>query len=159
MKKIISRRDALGVAVGALGGAVLAGSSARAADEQLTIYVFRGVQGVKGPDGKGHDAVVPPSFVVKAGVPTHLQIINYDEGAHTITCADLSVNIQIAGGKEVGGTVTPVTTTATITASKRGTYRWYCALACDAGAKGWAMEQGYGGPSKEGFMAGYIVVL
>jgi plastocyanin len=142
-------------------GKVLVNGPARAfaAGQEVTLYVFRGVQGIKGPDGKGHDAFVPSSFVVKAGAPVHLTIINYDEGAHTITSKELGLNIIIKGGKEVGNTVEPVTTTASFTPSKRGTYRWYCALACDAGGGGWAMEQGYAGPSKEGYMAGFIVVL
>jgi hypothetical protein len=29
----------------------------------------------------------------------------------------------------------------------------------DAGGHGWAMEQGYAGPSKEGYMAGFIVAM
>src|SRR5579872_3073801 len=50
----------------------------------------------------------------------------------------------------VGGYQTPWTTTASFTASKKGTFRWYCALACDAGGHAWAMEQGYakGRPGK-----------
>ncbi|HLJ59248.1 MAG TPA: hypothetical protein VKZ50_05905 [bacterium] len=158
---MVNRRDALAVVAGGLGAALMAGpiSRASAADQQMTMYVFRGVQGILGPDGKGHDAIVPPNFVVKVGVPVHLSIINYDEGAHTITCKDLGLDIQIKGGKQVGSNVEPVTTTASFTASKKGTFRWYCALACDAGGHGWAMEQGYAGPSKEGYMAGFIVVM
>jgi len=161
MGQIVRRRDVLAIAAGGLGAALVAGPAnrVRAADQSLTIYVFRGVQGILGPDGKGHDAIVPANFVVKVGVPVHLEIINYDEGAHTITSKDLGLNIQIKGGKEVGKTVQPVTTMASFTASKKGTFRWYCALACDAGGHGWAMEQGYAGLGKEGYMAGFIVVM
>jgi len=130
-----------------------------AAAEKITIYIFRGIQGIKGPDGKGHDAFVPSSFVVKTGVPITLEFINWDEGAHTLTAPDMGLNIMIKGGKEVGGKVEPVTTTYTLTPAKKGTYRWYCALTCDAGGGGWAMQQGWSGPSKEGYMAGFIVVL
>jgi plastocyanin len=161
MRKSVSRRDVLAMAAGGLGAALVAGPLARAsaAEQQVTLYVFRGEQGIKGPDGKGHDAFVPSSFVVKAGVPVHLVIINYDEGPHTITAPDLGLNILVNPGKTVGSNVEPVTTTASFTTSKRGPHRWYCAMACDAGGGGWAMQQGYAGPDKEGFMAGYIVVL
>jgi hypothetical protein len=162
MRKLVNRREALAAVAGGLGAALAVGPLSRAsaaAQQQMTLYVFRGVQGILGPDGKGHDAIVPPNFVVKAGVPVQLTIINYDEGAHTITCKDLGLDIQIKGGKEVGKNVEPVTTMASFTPAKKGTFRWYCALACDAGQHGWAMEQGYAGPGKEGYMAGFIVVM
>lgn len=126
--------------------------------QKVTVYIFRGKTGVLGPDMKGHDAFVPPNFVVQAGVPITVDFINYDEGAHTLTAPKAKLDIQIKGGKEVGNDVQPVTTTATFTLAK-GTYRWYCALTCDAGGHGWAMEQGYAGPSKEGYMAGFIVAM
>jgi hypothetical protein len=146
---------------GGLGATLLAGSigHAGAAGQEVTMYVFRGAQGILGPDGKGHDAIVPPNFVVKAGVPVHLTIINYDEGAHTITSKELGLNILIKPGREVGDSVEPVTTVASFTPSRKGTFRWYCATECDAGGHGWAMERGYAGPGKEGYMAGFIVVL
>ncbi len=161
MSKSISRREALFAAAGGLGAVLAAGSfkPATGAEQSITMYVFRGVQGILGPDGKGHDTIVPTNFVVKAGIPVNLEIINYDEGAHTITCKSLGLDIQIKGGHEVGNTVQPVTTKASFTPSKKGTFRWYCALTCDAGGHGWAMEQGYAGPGKEGYMAGFIVVM
>ncbi|HLY21319.1 MAG TPA: hypothetical protein VKT83_02520 [bacterium] len=163
MAKNVSRREALAVAASGLAGAALmAGPFARMAAAQtqkVTVYVFRGKTGILGPDGKGHDAFVPPNFVVKAGVPVTVDFINYDEGAHTLTAPKAKLNIQIKGGKEVGSDVEPVTTTATFTIAQKGTYRWYCALTCDAGGHGWAMEQGYAGPGKEGYMAGFIVAM
>ncbi len=166
MDKHITRREALAAAAGGLAGAALMASplsgvagAAAASAQKVTVYVFRGKQGILGPDGKGHDAFVPPNFVVKAGVPVTVDFINYDEGAHTLTAPKANLNIQIKGGKEVGNDVEPVTTTATFTIAKAGTYRWYCALTCDAGGHGWAMEQGYAGPGKEGYMAGFIVAM
>ncbi|HYM68444.1 MAG TPA: hypothetical protein VEZ44_02535 [bacterium] len=161
MRKMLNRREALAMVAGGLGAALVAGplNRASAADQQMTMYVFRGVTGILGPDGKGHDTIVPSNFVVKLGVPVHLSIINYDEGAHTITAKDLGLDIQIKGGKQVGTNVEPVTTTASFTPSKKGTFRWYCSLACDAGGHGWAMEQGYAGIAKEGYMAGFIIVM
>jgi plastocyanin len=162
MEKTVTRREAVAVAAGGLAGALIAAPLARASAapaQKVMIYIFRGKQGILGPDGKGHDAFVPPNFVVKAGVPVSVDFINYDEGAHTLTAPALNVNIMIQGGKEVGNDVEPVTTRATITVPKAGTYRWYCAIQCDAGGHGWAMEQGYAGPSKEGYMAGFIVAM
>ncbi len=163
MGKHVSRREALAVAAGGLAGAALAAGPfarmAAAQGQKVTIYIFRGKQGILGPDGKGHDAFVPPNFVVKAGVPVTVDFINYDEGAHSLTAPKANLNILIKGGKQVGDNVEPVTTTATFTIAQKGTYRWYCAIACDAGGHGWAMEQGYAGPSKEGYMAGFIVAM
>jgi plastocyanin len=163
MAQQVSRREALAAAAGGLAGAALAaGPFARvtaAAEQKITVYIFRGKTGILGPDGKGHDAFVPPNFVVQAGVPVTVDFINYDEGAHTLTVPKAKLDIQIKGGQEVGNDVKPVTTTATFTIAKAGTYRWYCALTCDAGGHGWAMEQGYAGPGKEGYMAGFIVAM
>lgn len=162
MSTMVNRREVLAAAVGGLGAAALVGfgsGRASAAQQEITVYVFRGAQGIQGPDGKGHDAFVPSSFAVKAGAPVHLTVINYDEGAHTITSDALGLNILIKPGKEVGKTVQPVTTEASFTPSKKGTFRWYCATDCDGGGGGWAMKQGYAGKAKEGYMAGFIVVL
>jgi plastocyanin len=131
-----------------------------AADSQaLTIYVFGGSEGIMGPDGKPHDTVVPSSFVVKAGQPVSVTVINYDESPHSITSSALGIDLQVKPGKEVGKTVQPVTSTFTFTAQKPGVYRWYCVIPCDKGHGMWAMGDGYGGPGKEGFMAGNIVVV
>ena len=164
MSKNVSRREALAVAAGGLAGAALmAGPFARMAGaapaQKVSVYIFRGKTGILGPDGKGHDAFVPPNFVVTAGTPVTVDFINYDEGAHTLTAPKAKLDIQIKGGKQVGEDVQPVTTTATFTIAQKGTYRWYCALTCDAGGHGWAMEQGYAGPGKEGYMAGFIVAM
>src|SRR5690348_6220549 len=99
MGKNVSRREALAVAAGGLAGAALmAGPFARrtaAAEQKMTIFVFRGKTGILGPDGKGHDAFVPPNFVIKAGVPVTVDFINYDEGAHTLTAPKAKLDIQI----------------------------------------------------------------
>lgn len=81
------------------------------------------------------------------------------EGPHSITAPDLSINQLIIPGNEVGDDVQPVTTTFTITPTKKGVFRWHCIPPCDAGHRGWAMTDGFGGPGQEGFMAGYIVVV
>jgi plastocyanin len=172
MSAKISRRKALRIGfistagasalLSVLGSQIAFGQQAgQSATDSATInvYVFRGEQGIKAPDGNGHDAFVPSSFVLKAGVPTTLNIVNYDEGPHTITSPDLDLNLIINPGKEVGDQVLPVTTTATITMPQAGVYRWYCALDCDGGGGKWAMSDGYDGKDQDGFMAGNIVVL
>ena len=162
MEKNVSRRDALAVAAGGLAGALVAGPLARAsaaAEQKVTVYVLSGMgkgkQGLPGPDGKRHDAFVPSSFVVKAGVPVAIDFINYDEDPHTMTAPKLKMNIQVKGASDAK----PGITTARFTVAQPGTYRWYCALTCDTDAHGWAMGQGYAGPGKEGYMAGFIVAI
>jgi plastocyanin len=174
MSATISRRKALriaatsGTAAAALlttlgGGLVFGqpavGQSGGSSGSTITVYVLRSEQGVKGPDGTGHDAFVPSSFVLQSGVPTTLNIINYDEGLHTITAPDLGLNLMINPGSAVGDVVQPVTTSATVTVSQAGVYRWYCAVDCDGGGAKWAMSDGYDGKDQDGFMAGNIVVL
>ena len=130
-----------------------------AAGQHDTWYVFRGEEGVKGPDGKGHDAFVPSSLVAKVGQPVTLSVINYDEGGHTITCDGLNLDQQIQAGIASGNDVKPVTTTFTFTPQKAGVFRWVCNVKCDKGGNYWAMTDGYDGPGQDGFMAGFIVVI
>jgi plastocyanin len=140
------------------------------------MYVFRGhingKPGVPGADGKGHDTFVPSTFAVKVGVPVQVTVVNYDEGSHSIVSPELGLNVTIKPGiepkeakskestaEDIGEGVKPTTTTFTFTPTKAGVFRWFCSLPCDAGQHGWAMQMGYSGPSKEGSMAGFIVVL
>lgn len=128
--------------------------------QHVTMYIFGGKQKLMGPDGNPHDTTVPVNFVVKAGVPVVVTVVNYDEGPHTITAPDLKLDAVIKGGHELkDGTVEPVATTFSFTPTKKGNFRWYCKLPCDAGHGYWAMTTGYAGPDKEGFMAGEIVVI
>jgi len=135
------------------------GFNAKPADaaQSLTIYVFANVNG---PDGKPHEAFVPSSFVVKAGVPVTITFINYSDAPHNFVQPKLDINLVVNAGKQVGATVQSVrTTAATFTPAKKGVYRWFCSLPCDLRQGMWAMGRGYSGPSKEGFMAGNIVVI
>jgi len=135
-------------------------AAANQAGQVVTMYVFRGEEGIKGPDGKGHDAFVPASMVVKAGQPVTVNVINSDEGAHTVTCPQLNLDQTIKPGSQLaGGDIGPVTTTFTFTAPNKGVFRWSCTLQCDAGGGYWAMSEAFDGPGQPGFMAGYIVVV
>lgn len=118
----------------------------------ISLYVLPG--GIKAADGQLHDAVVPSSVVLQSGVPTTLNIVNYDGGAHTITAPDLGLNLMI----DAGTSAQPTTTTATLTIPQPGVYRWFCGLTCD-GPSHFAMGDGWGGPGQEGYMAGNIVVV
>jgi plastocyanin len=146
------------LAVSMLG--VPSSSRAAADSDQLTMYVFSGGEKIVGPDGKPHDTVVPANFVVHAGQAFTITVINYDESPHSITSPDAKVNFTMkAGVMGKGGKITPTTSTFTFTPTTKGVYRWYCVYPCDKGHGMWAMGQGYGGPGKEGFMAGYIIVI
>ena len=143
--------------------ACLAGSGpvlAQDATEHITVYVLRGEQAPKGPDGRSHDMIMPANFVLKVGVPVDLTIINYDEGAHTITSTGMKLDIAIkAGNQQADGSVTPVTTEYTFTPTATGKFRWNCNVQCDKGGKFWAMSKGYDGMGQDGYMAGYFVVI
>jgi len=135
-------------------------TSTAADSTQITIYVFSGAEKIMGPDGKPHDTVVPSNFVVKAGQPVTITAYNYDESPHSITSADLKLNFTITPGTyNKDGTVTPSISTITFTPTAKGVYRWNCVYPCDKGHGMWAMGQGYSGPGKEGFMAGFIIVV
>ncbi len=129
-------------------------STGTAPDDHVALFMIP--DGLKGPDGDEHDAFIPSSIVVGAGVPTTLRIVNYDDMPHSITSDQLGLNIVVnAATKDSSDKVTPVATTATITIPDAGTYRWYCSLTCDD----WAMDTGFDGQGKDGYMAGFIVAV
>lgn len=133
--------------------------TARTVNHQ-TMYLLRGAQSQPGPDGKGHDAILPANLVLKAGQPVELTIINYDEGPHTITSDQMNLNIMVKPGRQqADGSVKPVTTRYKFTPTNKGVFRWDCRLPCDKGGNFWAMSKGYGGMGQEGFMSGYFVVM
>ena len=162
------------VLVTALAGTFSAASAGATAGtaQRVTLNVFRGESGIKGPDGRNHDTFVPAGFVVKAGVPVHLVVINHDEGPHTISPDDMKAGFGpflVKPGDTEGTDVRATTSTFDFTPPKPGVFRWHCAVTCDGGGNGWAMghavvQQGgkvrvAGQPGEDGFMAGYIVVM
>ena len=156
----VSRLQFASIAGSVLAAGVMAkGPAAAESGSQLSAIMYGSKLGIKGPDGLPHDILIPSSFVIKSGVPVTLSVVNYDEGPHTITAPDLGLNLLMKGGKEQPDkSVVPVTTTFHFTATKKGVFRWFCALPCDAKHGAWDMKAGYSGPDKEGFMAGFIVV-
>ena len=117
-----------------------------------------GKYGITAPDGKGHDTYVPSHMTVKAGTPVTITVYNWDEGPHTFTISSLNINQTIPA--YVSATQ-PSVTTFTVTFPKAGTYRFYCAMPCDAGHGGWAMttDRLGKGPDQSAFMAGDVSAL
>ena len=164
MKQILFALIATGaLAMAAAPAAQAANAAATAPQVQTrTLYVLADAQGLIGPDGKHHDSFVPSSFVVKAGEPVKLVIINYDDMMHTFTDPALGLNVMVRAGTHENGSedVTPATTTATFTPTKTGEFRWHCNIPCDKGdGQGWAMTNGKDGRDRDGYMAGYVVVM
>lgn len=164
MKKILFALMTSAALTMAAGPAALAAGTAATgqAVQTRTLYVLADEQGLVGPDGKHHDSFVPASFVVKAGEPVKLVIINTDDMMHTFTDPGLGINVMVRAGTHENGSeaVTPSTTTATFTPTKTGQFRWHCMIPCDKGdGHGWAMSAGKDGPDRDGYMAGYVVVM
>jgi Cupredoxin-like domain len=143
--------------LGVLGSQIAFGQQAGGgqlpnAGAPITMYLMPG--SLKGPDGQLHDAVIPSSLVFQAGVPTTINVVNFDDGSHTITSPELGLDLTI----QPGGEAQPVTTTATLTFPQAGAYRWYCNLQCD-GPSHFAMSESWAGPGQDGYMAGNILVV
>ena len=102
-----------------------------------------------GPDGKKHDTFSPADFTVVQGVPVKLTVYNYDGGTHTVTNADLGLNLQVKGSSHKG---VPAASTVTFTPTKAGDFTWQCMDPCDGEAGGWAMTH-------DGYMQGVIHVV
>lgn len=139
------------------------GTTTASAGQSYTMEVLNGKLATKygvvsTADGIGHDTFMPSHMTVKAGVPVKITVYNYDEGPHTFTITDLNINEQI---KAHVSNTQPSTTTFTVSFPKKGDYRFFCALPCDAGQRGWAMtpdRHGHG-PSQDAFMAGYVSAI
>ena len=164
MRKTLSAMIAAGALAMTAAPAAYAASTAPATPQvqTRTLYVLADEQGLTGPDGKHHDSFVPSSFVVKAGEPVKLIVINYDDMMHTFTDPALGLNVMVRAGTHQSGSeaVTPSTTTATFTPMKTGQFRWNCNIPCDKGdGHGWAMTNGKDGRDRDGYMAGYVVVM
>jgi hypothetical protein len=85
-------------AIGLLAATVSATGTAHAQQAQpevqhVTIYVMADEMGLVGPDKLHHDSFIPSSFVVKAGEPVQLTIINYDtRGTHSARPISASIS-------------------------------------------------------------------
>jgi plastocyanin len=138
-------------------------NSATAPGQAYTLEVLNGELagkfGITAPDGVGHDTFVPSHMTVNAGQPVKITVYNYDEGPHTYTISELGISELVPAAKEAG--TVPSSTTFTITFPKAGTFRWFCALPCDAGHGGWAMtgDRLGEGVDQTGFMGGIVTVL
>lgn len=127
----------------------------------ITVNVIPGSITMSGVDSQMHDAIMPSSWVVKAGKTFTLTAINYDGGPHTITSPTLGLSFVIKAGVENATTkvVTPTTSTITFTAAKAGDFHWYCALPCDGPTHLGMGVKGNNGRGYDEIMAGEIVVV
>jgi len=115
--------------------------------QTVTLTVLPG--GRLGTDGKMHDTFSDPNFTVVEGVPVKLTVYNYDTGNHSITNADLNLNLQANGASKQG---VPGVTSVTFTPTKTGDFKWQCIDPCDGQNKDWSM-------SHLGYMEGTIHVV
>lgn len=148
---------ALGLlALSACGSQSTANNENTAGGGQVIKYTIVGADdGNKGPDGKTHDTFsTQDSTSIPVGTKVTLQFTNKDDGQHTFTLPDLGINVMVPGAKNDN----PGTATYTFTASKAGSYRWYCAIPCDTDNNGWAMTKATAGNDQDGFMAGTLTV-
>jgi heme/copper-type cytochrome/quinol oxidase subunit 2 len=121
--------------------------SAALKTQDVSLTVLPG--GRLGPDGKMHDTFTDPNFTVVAGVPVKLSVYNYDGGTHTISSADLNLNLAIKGAPKKG---VPSVSTITFTPTKAGDFNWQCLDKCDGGMTSYAM-------TTQGYMKGTIHVV
>lgn len=101
-----------------------------------------------GPDGNLHDTFAPGSFTIAKGIPTAIEVFNYDGGRHTLTAPDLDLDIDVLSSAKAG---VPNVTTHLFTPTKTGDFTWSCEIPCDGEANGWAMQH-------DGYMKGTIHV-
>ena len=175
MNKLMSILAASVVAAGTLASVGRAHSAPP--HQFFTVRVMPGKMGLLGPDGLHHDSIEPSTFVLRKGVPVTLRVINYDDAFHSIAAPGLGLIVMIKPGidmkkgekAEAGNEVNeprpeagvkPTISTITFTPTKRGQFRWNCAITCDGGkTKNWSMSAGVGGSGQLGYMAGYFTVL
>lgn len=114
--------------------------------QKVQLVVMGGAR--RGPKGHLHDTFAPGSFTLSKGVPTIIQVYNYDKGRHTLTAPKLNLNIDVLPSAKKG---VPNVTTGMITPTKTGDFEWHCTVPCDKKWNGWAMHH-------DGYMKGKIHV-
>jgi heme/copper-type cytochrome/quinol oxidase subunit 2 len=109
-----------------------------------------------GPDGKTHDTLfTTDSTNLKVGDKVTIVVENFDDMPHGMVFDALGINQLVKAGCCDGKSTT---TTFSFTATKAGTFRWYCPMPCDTDQAQWAMHADSTGTDKMGFMAGTITV-
>jgi plastocyanin len=159
MKRLTTYLVLIGAAAASVAFAANAATASPAKGQTVykTMIIVGHTLGQKGPDGLTHDTTYGANFSVDKGQRVTVTVYNYDEGPHTITAPGLKLNVKIPGAKDEEKGV-PSKTIFSFTATKVGTFRWFCSLPCDAGQKYWAMSASKKGIGQDGFMAGYITV-
>lgn len=109
-----------------------------------------------GPDGKTHDTFRAVSMpAIHVGDVVNIRVTNYDDMPHGMVFDTLQISKMLAPAKSDSQ---PGVTTFSFTATKAGTFRWYCPIPCDTDNGMWAMSASSSGPGQDGFMAGSITV-
>lgn len=151
---------ALGVACGSSAPASTAPSTAPVTGNTVTLHYTlvnpESPLAKVGPDGKKHDTFfTTDSTNVKVGDKVTIVVDNYDDMPHGMFFQGLGISEQINAAMSED---MAVTTKFSFTATKAGTFRWYCPLPCDTDNAQWAMHADGMGPGMMGFMAGTITV-
>ena len=151
---------AVAAAIASFGAAIVHVSAASPASTAGVVIHYKLVgsdDGEVGPDGRKHDTfrALDPT-TVRVGETVTIEVANYDDMMHGMSFPDLQINKMIEAGRDGQ----PSVTRFTFTASKAGTFRWFCPVPCDGDAAQWAMTpDGAGkGMDQDQFMAGYITV-
>lgn len=108
-------------------------TTSAAAEQRISLSVMPGWK--PGPKGERYDAFSKTDFVVKVGRPVRLTIDNKDTAVHSITAAEVGVNIVVMPGVH----------TYTLVVKQAGRFKWICAYPCDP----YSM-------ANVGYMQGYI---
>ena len=72
------------------------------------------------------ERVLGSDFAVEPGVPVEVSVLNYTGDLHTFTVPELGVSFLVTKGAATH----PSRTTFTFVPSKRGVFRWFCAMPC-----------------------------
>jgi hypothetical protein len=159
MKRLSTYLTLLGATAASVAFAVSTATASPAKGQTVykTMIIVGHELGQKGSDGLRHDTTYGANFSVAKGQRVTVTIWNYDEGPHTFTAPGLKLNVTIPGAKDEEKGI-PSKTVFSFTASKVGTFRWFCSLPCDKGQGYWAMKTGKNGMGQDGYMAGYVTV-
>lgn len=72
----------------------------------------------------GADLATPSNFVVRAGIPVAVTVVNHTREAHTFTSEGLGVNELVPAARSA-----PTRITFTVL-PRKGTFRWRCIVPC-----------------------------
>lgn len=111
--------------------------------------------GIVGPNGKGYPTFSPTMLTVPAATPLQVTIIDYATGKFNFTVKNPAISDVIPTRISAQA---PSVSTFTTEFANPGRYRFYCAKPCSGG---WAAtsDKNKKGPSRDGFLAGYVLAV